>query len=309
MALIDRDRARRAFSAYVAPYDIKNPRIALKVGHTYRVAAAGERIARSLGLAGDELDLAWLCCLLHDIGRFEQLRRWDTFSDARSASHPAIGVEVLFGDYGAGVGNAAAGEGSGTGSTPALRINAPELAHPVPVSHPAQADEPGSGRIESFLDDRAQDDLIRTAVGLHSDFRLPDSLDERARCFCQIVRDADKVDIFRTSGFENTTQTVLGVSEDEFLASYVSEPARRAFLEHRCLARNERETPLDMHVGTIALAFELVYPESLCIAREQGYLLRGLERPFGITRPFALETTRRTWTELTAEMRRWLASH
>ena len=32
------------------------------------------------------------------MGRFEQLRRWDTFKDAESMSHAALGIEVLFGE-------------------------------------------------------------------------------------------------------------------------------------------------------------------------------------------------------------------
>lgn len=92
---IDRSTALKAFRSYIALYDPTNPRIALKVQHTYRVAALCEDIAQSLELDSDEIDLAWLCGLLHDIGRFEQVKRYDTFVDAKSASHAALGVEVL----------------------------------------------------------------------------------------------------------------------------------------------------------------------------------------------------------------------
>ena len=95
---IDRERARTAFEAYLAPYDRENPRIALKAEHTYRVADLCDRIARASGFTQAGADLAWLCGLLHDIGRFEQLRRWGTFKDSMSASHAAIGVDVLFED-------------------------------------------------------------------------------------------------------------------------------------------------------------------------------------------------------------------
>lgn len=32
------------------------------------------------------------------MGRFAQLRRWDTFKDAESMSHAALGIEFLFGE-------------------------------------------------------------------------------------------------------------------------------------------------------------------------------------------------------------------
>lgn len=84
MTAIDRDRARAAFKSYTDAYDATNPRIALKIEHTYHVAEACDAVAREQGWSSDDIDLAWLCGLLHDIGRFEQLRRWDTFKDAES---------------------------------------------------------------------------------------------------------------------------------------------------------------------------------------------------------------------------------
>ena len=94
--LIDRARAARAFAAYVRPYNSADPKVALKISHTYRVAALCERIARSLALPLQDVDLAWLCGLLHDVGRFEQLRRFGTFNDAQSIDHAAAGADVLF---------------------------------------------------------------------------------------------------------------------------------------------------------------------------------------------------------------------
>ncbi len=97
MTAIDRTRAARAFKTYTDAYDATNPRIALKIEHTYHVAEACDAVAREQNWSTEDIDLAWLCGLLHDMGRFEQLRRWDTFKDAESMSHAALGVEVLFG--------------------------------------------------------------------------------------------------------------------------------------------------------------------------------------------------------------------
>lgn len=91
MTAIDRDRARAAFKSYTDAYDATNPRIALKIEHTYHVAEACDAVAREQGWSSEDIDLAWLCGLLHDMGRFEQLRRWDTFKDAESMSHAGAG--------------------------------------------------------------------------------------------------------------------------------------------------------------------------------------------------------------------------
>ena len=41
------------------------------------------------------MDLAAYCGLLHDIGRFEQLKRYNTFVDSKSIDHGLLGYEIL----------------------------------------------------------------------------------------------------------------------------------------------------------------------------------------------------------------------
>lgn len=268
MTAIDRDRARAAFKSYTDAYDATNPRIALKIEHTYHVAEACDAVAREQNWSTEDIDLAWLCGLLHDMGRFEQLRRWDTFKDAESMSHAALGVEVLFGEN--------------------------------------PADAPATTSIRDFIETDEYDELIHASIAYHSDFRLPEKLDERARRFCDIVRDGDKVDIMRTIA-DSTVDTILKVDEKTFLASHFSSPTLAAFDERRCVSRDEREEPADFLAGLICFMFELVYPASRALAREQGDIYRLLDAPFGITRRFTDPATQATWERLKDEMRDWLA--
>ena len=83
--------------------------------------------------------------------------------------------------------------------------------------------------------------------------------------------------------------------------------AMTAFDEHRCVARDERDEPADFLVGLICFMFELVYPASRALAREQGDIYRLLDAPFGITRPFTDPATQATWSRLKDKMRDWLA--
>ena len=73
------DRAQKAFADYAAHYNAADAKVKLKIDHTYRVAALCARIAQSLALPPEDVDLAWLSGILHDVGRFEQLRRYNTF--------------------------------------------------------------------------------------------------------------------------------------------------------------------------------------------------------------------------------------
>ena len=49
---IDRARALRAFADYVRPYNAADPKVKLKIDHTYRVAALCDRIAASRNYLG-----------------------------------------------------------------------------------------------------------------------------------------------------------------------------------------------------------------------------------------------------------------
>lgn len=92
---LDRDKAGKAFGNYVAQYNAKDEKVKLKIDHTYRVAALCEQIAQSISLSSDDVDIAWFSGLLHDVGRFEQLRRFGTFNDAQSIDHAMYGAEIL----------------------------------------------------------------------------------------------------------------------------------------------------------------------------------------------------------------------
>ena len=94
--MIDMKKANMAFSQYVKPYDITNEKISLKIKHTFRTVEVARLIANDLKLAKEQALLAELISLLHDIGRFEQIRRYDTFRDIDSIDHADLGVEILF---------------------------------------------------------------------------------------------------------------------------------------------------------------------------------------------------------------------
>lgn len=89
-------KAEKAFKKYVEVYDVTNAKIAIKIAHTYRTVAVAQKIAESLKLSEENIKLAELIGLLHDIGRFEQLRIYDTFDDLKSIDHADFSVQLLF---------------------------------------------------------------------------------------------------------------------------------------------------------------------------------------------------------------------
>lgn len=254
---INREHIKKTFQEYTDRYDSANPKIKLKIDHTYRVADLCEQIAQSLELSAAEVDLAWLSGMLHDVGRFEQLRRYNTFSDAQSIDHARFAVELLY------------DEGLITDYVP--EISTTELVAGartwrsmggVNESHTSQSED-------MPLSDISQ--TLRIAIGEHSAYRIQKGLDERTRMFCQILRDADKVDIFRVI-CDTPMEEVYGFQTKDILRSAITPEVMQAFYEHHAVLRKLKKCPADYIVAHGSLTFELVYPESLRIAKEQGYL-------------------------------------
>ena len=52
-----------------------------KYNHSFRVMNLSEKIAQSLELPKEEIELMKLCGLLHDIGRFEQGMKYHIFEE------------------------------------------------------------------------------------------------------------------------------------------------------------------------------------------------------------------------------------
>lgn len=226
--IIDRERVKNTFAEYTSGYNATDPKIKLKIDHTYRVAELCELIARDLKLDEYETDVAWLTGMLHDVGRFEQIKRYNTFNDVQSVDHANFGADLLFKE----------------------------------------------GLIDTYVDGFYDDKygvIVENAIRNHSAFRIDERLDEYTVMFCNILRDADKVDIFRVN-VDTPAEDIYNVTTEELKNSQVSPEVMAAFDERHAVLRSCKKTAVDHVAGHIALTFELVYPISLQIAKERGYL-------------------------------------
>ena len=234
---IHRAEVEKSFRDYTSAYNLNDAKVKLKVDHTFRVAALSDVITDSLGMTGYDKDLAWLLGMLHDIGRFEQVRRYHTFRDALSINHAELSADILFRD----------------------------------------------GLIKNFIsvgESSPSDDylLIEKVIRLHNVFLLPDDLTERELRFATVLRDADKLDIVRVN-VETPRSDIYGVLEDTFLDSEITDEVYEALLQRQNLCRNMMKTPADLMLGHVSFVFGLVYPVSVKLMKEQGYLETVLQFP------------------------------
>jgi len=85
----------RYIDGFYARYPAKKPGFKLKDDHTLRVCVEIESLGKELCLPEEDLNLAGVIALFHDIGRFEQMARYGTLVDAKSVNHAALGIQIL----------------------------------------------------------------------------------------------------------------------------------------------------------------------------------------------------------------------
>jgi len=96
--MLDFNKAKRAFQDYLKQYDLTDGKIKLKIRHTFGVITLSEYIAKDLNLKEEDIELAKIIALLHDIGRFEQIKVFDDFRDYETLDHAELGIKILFED-------------------------------------------------------------------------------------------------------------------------------------------------------------------------------------------------------------------
>ena len=221
--LIDMIEAKKAFKEYVKKYNPEDEKIKIKIVHIEKVAENSKRIAQNLGLSQEDVELAELIGLLHDIGRFEQVRLYHTFVDKDSINHGEYGAKILFED----------------------------------------------GLIRNFIKDNKFDKIIKLAIVNHNRADIEEGLTERERLHAKIIRDADKTDIFRIliSGDKKAIWEKADLSDDK-----ISDEIYREFVEDKRINYKERKTSADILVSHFNYVYDLNFPETRKIIRDNKYI-------------------------------------
>ena len=201
--------------------------VQLKRDHTWRVLELARRISREAEPAPELRELALLAALCHDVGRFPQYARYQTFQDQISVNHASQGVVTL-------------------------------KQHRVLEELPAPARR-----------------LVLGAVALHNRRFLPRGLPEELKRLTQIVRDADKLDIFAIMlthfkpgvRHNNVVNLELKPHPDRYSPGILEQVERRQMVNYQ-----EMVWVNDFKLLLCSWIYDLNYPVSREVVREQGYL-------------------------------------
>lgn len=86
--------AIKIFEQYISKFNLNNEKVRWKYLHSYRVAFLMEELARKLKLSKNEIIVAYILGLFHDIGRFPQLDKYDSYNDL-NIDHGDLGYKIL----------------------------------------------------------------------------------------------------------------------------------------------------------------------------------------------------------------------
>ena len=84
----------QCFHDYVQQFDLNNIDLKRKYEHAYRVMHWIKVLAQSIDLKEEDVELSCIIGLLHDIGRFEQLKETNTYDDMKF-EHADFGADYL----------------------------------------------------------------------------------------------------------------------------------------------------------------------------------------------------------------------
>jgi hypothetical protein len=201
--------------------------IKLKIDHTFRVVSIIKDICEHEGLSDKDTKLSETIALFHDVGRFEQLKRYNTFVDILSTDHAELALDVCE-NY-------------------------------------------------SLLAEYNELDacLIEYAIKHHNKLSLPSDASPSERLYAALIRDADKVDIYKTlinhftawDGKEASIVTFGLTIEKKLTPEAVDKVLAGEIVEHK-----DMRTAYDFLLMLIGWINDLNFDRSLALIIERGYL-------------------------------------
>lgn len=205
---MDFQKCKEAFEQYISNYDLKDKNISTKYKHSYAVSDLMAELAFRLNLSKEEVILAKIIGLLHDLGRFEQIRKFNSISDYKTKmDHAKESCVYLF----------------------------------------------DQGHIRDFIEDNQYDSIIQKAILNHNRLKIEKNLEKEELLFSKMIRDMDKVDIYRTLSVE---------SESVFKASEITEKVLKEFQRKQTIDAHLIKTDSDKTIVRLAFIFDMNFDES-----------------------------------------------
>ena len=213
----------RSFMTGKTPFD--SP-LELKIEHTARVRDNICQLGRSVDLTDGQLCLAETIGLFHDLGRFEQYRRYRTFNDRQSANHAYLSIDVL---------------------------NRTAVLDTLPADEKA---------------------TIIDAIRFHNAPVLPANQPPASMIFMRLIRDADKLDIWKVFAdyYRHHHRPEPAIVQHLPDLPTWEESIVNAIDEKRVARFQDMKSLNDFKLLQLSWVFDLHFPETYTQAKKRGDL-------------------------------------
>jgi len=196
--------------------------IDLKVRHTYDVIGNIRIIAKDSGLPENDIQLAKIIALVHDIGRFQQFLTYGTFDDSLSVNHAELGIRVL-----------------------------------------------EESKFFQILSGKIDPELIRQSVLNHNTPRIIITPDERVTLFSKLLRDADKVDIWRLMTIKDVVFKIIDqIQPDQYV---VPEGIHHSFMNGVTVPSYLAESLNDYRLLRLSWMYDMNFPATFRLLIRKNY--------------------------------------
>jgi hypothetical protein len=196
--------------------------IDLKVRHTFDVIGNILIIAKDSGLPENDIQLAKIIALVHDIGRFKQFLTYGTFDDSLSVNHAELGIRIL-----------------------------------------------EESKFFSILKGKIEPELVIQSVLNHNIPRIIHAPDERVLLFSKLLRDADKVDIWRLMTIKDVVFKILDQDQPDFYD--VPEYIINSFRKGTAVPSHLPESLNDYRLLRLSWIYDMNFPATFRLLIRKNY--------------------------------------
>lgn len=123
------------------------------------------------------------------------------------------------------------------------------------------------GLIRNFIKDGKYDEIIKKAIKYHNKYKVINSLSDKEKLFANIIRDSDKIDIFRVR-IENYHNVILEAPSPKVI---------KDINDGKQINIVDIKNKTDSLLCTMAFIFDFNYKESINILRDKGYYKKFLD--------------------------------
>ena len=210
--------------------DIENV-FSLKYNHTKNVSKNSVKLATLLNWENQDIQLAQTIALLHDIGRFEQFKQYNTFNDRLSEDHASLGIKVIH-------------------------------QHNV---------------LKNFTPEQIE--IIEFAINNHNKYKIENTNDKSKYNQALLIRDADKIDIFRVMITEilNNSSANISLMLNTSNNNTYSKPILEAIHKKEIPQFKFMQSYADFRLLQLSWIFDINFNESIEIINNQKYYQRLLD--------------------------------